>query len=62
VFAIASNDLVDAGVLVIVRSARPDWPAADSILQSLAIFSRGRTANDARAQSPRLPMIGRDDD
>ena len=34
VFAIAPHDLaVDGGVLVTVRSATPDWPAADRLLQ-----------------------------
>lgn len=46
VFALASDDLgVDAGVLVTVRSASPEWPAADQIVQSLKIFTRG--ANNA---------------
>ena len=46
VFALASDDLgVDAGVLVTVRSASPEWPVADQIVQSLKIFTRG--ANNA---------------
>lgn len=46
VFALASDDLgVDAGVLVTVRSASPEWSAADQIVQSLKIFTRG--ANNA---------------
>jgi len=50
VFAIAPDDLgVDGGVLVTVRSASPDWPAADAILRSLKLLSRrSATANDVR--------------
>jgi hypothetical protein len=62
VFAIAPDDLgVDAGVLVTVRSASAEWPAADAILASLKILSRGKpSANDA---SPlRLPVVGKNDD
>ena len=45
VFALASEDLgVDAGVLVTVRSASPEWPAADAIVRSLKILAR-RTAS-----------------
>lgn len=48
VFAIAPDDLgVDGGLLVTVRSASPEWPAADKILASLRILSRRSTqAND----------------
>jgi hypothetical protein len=60
VFAIAPHDLaVDGGVLVTVRSARPDWPAADSLLQSLRILSRHGTpipANDSLEPTP-LPLV-----
>jgi hypothetical protein len=66
VFAMASNDLgVDGGVLVTVRCARHDWPAAEAILRSLVIFSRNRSANDvvqAIGTGPALPIIGRNDD
>ena len=41
VFAIAPDDLgVDGGVLITVRSASPEWPAADAILRSLKLLSR----------------------
>jgi hypothetical protein len=62
VFAIAPDDLgVDAGVLVTVRSASPEWPAADQILASLRILSRGKpVANDP---SPlKLPVVGKPED
>jgi hypothetical protein len=66
VFAMAPNDLaLDGGLLVVVRSASPEWPAAEAILQSLKILSRrGGTANDADAApvSPMLPIIGRRDE
>ena len=50
VFAIAPDDLgVDAGVVVTVRSASAQWPAADEILRSLRLLSRRSTsANDVR--------------
>lgn len=50
VFAIAPDDLgVDAGVLVTVRSASPEWPAADAILRSLKLLCRRSvSANDVR--------------
>jgi hypothetical protein len=48
VLAIAPDDLgVDGGLLVTVRSASPEWPAADKIVASLRILSRRSTqAND----------------
>lgn len=60
VFAIASNDLgVDGGVLVTVRCAMPEWPAADSILKTLRVLGRrGRTANDGPPTPPMLPVVG----
>ena len=65
VFAIAPHDLaVDGGVLVTVRSARPDWPAADRVLQSLRIITRHGTApaNDvAPPILPFVPPLGRDE-
>ena len=60
VFAIAPHDLaIDGGVLVTVRSARPDWPAADRVLQSLRIITRHGTApaNDVAADAPILPFV-----
>ena len=45
VFAVAPHDLaIEGGVLVTVRSARPDWPAADRLLHSLRILTRHGTA------------------
>jgi hypothetical protein len=67
VFAMASHDLgVDGGVLVTVRCATPDWPAADQLLRSLRILSRrGTAANDVEASAAapaQLPMIGSRED
>lgn len=64
VFAMAPNDLaLDGGLLVTVRSASPEWPAADKILRSLKILSRrGKTANDVGDSPPMLPLLGRRDD
>ena len=41
VFAIAGDDLsADGGVLVTMRSAKPDWPAADEVLATLRVLGR----------------------
>ncbi len=59
VFAMAPHDLgVDGGVLVTVRSATPDWPAADHILRSLRILTRAGTApaNDSGV-TPLFPVV-----
>jgi hypothetical protein len=62
VFAVAPHDLgVDGGVLITVRCAAPDWPAADSLLRTLRVLGRhGTTANDDAP--PSLPLIGARDD
>lgn len=64
VLAIAPHDLgIDGGLVVTIRSASPTWPAAEEILQSLRILSRGGvTANDASAARPALPLVGDDGD
>lgn len=61
VFAIAPHDLaIDGGLLVTVRCATPDWPAADAILRSLRILTRAGTApaNDTDDAAPMLPFLG----
>jgi hypothetical protein len=64
VLAMAPNDLaLDGGLLVVVRCASPEWPAADKILRSLKILSRrGATANDVDDVPPMLPLLGHRDD
>jgi hypothetical protein len=64
VFAMAPNDLaLDGGLIVTVRSASPEWPAADKILRSLKILSRrGASANDVGDAAPMLPLLGQRDD
>lgn len=60
VFAIAPHDLgVDGGVMVTVRCATPDWPAADHILRSLRIITRAGTApaNDSSDAAPLFPIV-----
>lgn len=60
VFAVAPHDLaVDGGVMVTVRSAYRDWPAADQVLQSLRILTRHGTApaNDVAGDAPLLPFV-----
>jgi len=60
VFAIAPPDLgVDGGVLVTIRSASPDWTAADHMLRSLRILTRsGRVATNYEVDDgPILPVV-----
>jgi hypothetical protein len=60
VFAVAPHDLgVDGGVLITIRSASPDWSAADHILRSLRIVTRHGTApgNDELDSEPILPVV-----
>jgi hypothetical protein len=60
VFAVAPHDLgVDGGVLVTVRCAGPDWPAAEAMLRSLRIVTRYGTApaNDGDDPGPLLPVV-----
>ena len=51
----------DGGVLVTVRSAMPDWPAAEAILRSLRILTRHGTApaNDDGELLTLLPVVTR---
>jgi hypothetical protein len=63
VFAIAPHDLgVDGGVLVTVRSATPEWPAADAMLRTMRVLGRNSTANDSEPAPTLLPMIGKHDE
>jgi hypothetical protein len=59
VFAIAPDDVVDGGVLVTIRCASPDWPAADHMLRSLRVLTRsGRVATHAEVDDgPLLPVV-----
>lgn len=61
VFAFAPRDGIDGGVLVTVRSATPDWPAAEAILGSLRILTRHGTAaaNDDGELTALLPVVAR---
>ena len=59
-FAIAPSDLgVDGGVLITIRAAGPEWPAADHVLRSLRVLTRtGRVATNCDAdEAPILPMV-----
>lgn len=65
-FAIAPSDPgVDGGVLITIRAAGPNWPAADHVLRSLRVLTRtGRVATNCEADdSPMLPVVasGRDE-
>jgi hypothetical protein len=58
VFAMAPEDGgMEGGVLVTVRSASPEWPAADAMLQSIRIVTRRGIvhANDSVA----LPIVAK---
>jgi hypothetical protein len=60
VFAVAPSDLgVDGGVLVTVRSVRPDWAAAEHILRTLRILTRHgvAAANDDAEAAQILPVV-----
>ena len=61
VFAFAPPDGIDGGVLVTVRSATPNWPAAEAILRSLRILTRHGTAaaNDDSELTGLLPVVAR---
>jgi len=57
ILAIADDAGVDGGLLVIVRSAGPAWPAADAILHSMRLVNRHGVvhANDGDLH---LPVVG----
>jgi hypothetical protein len=59
VFAIAPDDVVDGGVLITIRCASPDWPAADHMLRSLRVLTRsGRVATHTEVDDgPLLPIV-----
>lgn len=61
VFAFAPPDGIDGGVLIKVRSATPNWPAAEAILRSLRILTRNGTApaNDDSELAALLPVVTR---
>lgn len=61
VFAMAPEDGVDGGIVVTVRSALPEWPAADAILSSLRILTRHGTApaNDEIIERVALPIVAK---
>jgi hypothetical protein len=58
VFAVAPPGGVDGGVLVTVRSARPDWLAADHMLASLRILTRHGVAAANDDGAPVLAALG----
>lgn len=60
VFAMAPHDLgIDGGVVVVVRSATPEWPAAAEILGSLRLLTRTGTPQAANDEEhpPLLPIV-----
>lgn len=60
VFAMAPPTGVDGGVLVTVRAAKPDWPAAEAVLRSMRLLTRSGVApanEEAADLGPLLPGI-----
>jgi hypothetical protein len=59
VFALAADAIVDGGVLITIRSAAPDWPAAEHVLRSLRLLTRGgQIATSAEVDAePLLPLV-----
>lgn len=57
VFAIANDHAIEGGVLVTVRSARREWPAADRVLQSLRILTKHGTAPANDGEVSALPLV-----
>lgn len=58
VFAMAPEaEGVDGGVLVTVRSARPEWPAGDHMLRTLRLVTRRGVVANGEPDVPVLPMI-----
>jgi len=56
-FAIAPHDLgVDGGVLVTVRCAGPEWPAANAILSTLRVLGRAGTPVPGNDDAPVLAL------
>ena len=62
--ALGAAEIVDAGLFVTLRCARPEWPTAELVLSSLRIVRMGGSwsaavpapAND---EMPHLPLLGR---
>ncbi len=60
VFAMAPHDLgIQGGVIVTVRSEQPEWPAAEALLGSLRLLTRGGTVQPANdeAHGPLMPIL-----
>lgn len=56
VLAVVPQGGIEGGLLIKVRSARPDWPAGEQILQSLRVLTRDGIA-PASDDGAILPMI-----
>ena len=60
VFAMAPEEGgLEGGVLVIVRSASPEWPAADAMLQSIRIVTRRGVVHANDGDVLALPVVGK---
>ncbi len=60
--ALCAPDIIDAGLFVTIRQARPEWPTGDELLSSLRIVRMGGSWNAVAAtndEMPRLPLLGR---
>lgn len=62
-YALATDDIVDAGLIVSVRCARPEWLAQAELLSTLHIVRQGgawAAAPPAGEDAmPHLPLVGR---
>ncbi len=60
-FAIAHDGAIDGGILITIRCAQPEWPAAEAMLRSLRVLTRHGTApaND-EVLGPLLPLASTD--
>ncbi|HTJ42600.1 MAG TPA: hypothetical protein VL463_10930 [Kofleriaceae bacterium] len=59
--ALGTGEIVDAGIFVTIRCARPEWPACEELLNSLRIVRQGGawTSPAANDEMPHLPLVGR---
>jgi hypothetical protein len=59
-FAIAHDGAIDGGILITIRCARPDWPAAEAMLRSLRVLTRHGTVPANDDAGPLLPLLSTD--
>ena len=60
--ALGTPDIVDAGIFVSVRTAKPEWPALDAMLATLRVVRGGGSwaaSPPVDDDMPHLPLLGR---